>query len=434
MDYFVESIESSSELLAKSTQLRDLSRMDKITNIKNLRRLSELLHSLHQQAYCEELNCVALALANILLKEPRFRAQVLAEKLDLVHDIQTRLLVDSRKPGFELQWEVPLWRVLFLLAHGQRSENLVVSMFDRNLAPAKFQHLVDLLDNTTASPHPMLQVVMEELGKFWYALCYNYGLLVRQNSEAFRSSLTKLNQTLRSGKGLLLDKFSVPLIQLASLLLLYPENDLLVTFDMALNLMFILKRAVTTWSQEVSQRLYSSPDTYNIPQTLHLIRIIVAQSPGPVRDQLQQCLSGHPTAPVDLKEQILDLHNSPITSSDVRGTVSSVLEALSLSILEASPRSPQDIVLAIQPKPMNRDRDSAETVIGQEFVTRPKMSHQANASSSSISTMHSDRRPSHCDDSWSEEERFEEATRIMGAIRRLDELGVIKPTLPNTIG
>ncbi|SCV02647.1 LAME_0H03730g1_1 [Lachancea meyersii CBS 8951] len=430
MDLFIGSIDSSQALLDKSHELRELSRHTQIGKFESVRKLSKWGRKLRDLPYNPQMHCLTVAMANILLKSPGFRAQILDEDLEVVHDVQVRLRCDSQQTGFELEWEVPLWRVLFLLAHGAWSPS-TTPRFDRRLAPAKFEHLVSEL-KTAETPDPSLCAALEELGKFWYALCYNYGVRIDTYCRTFWGTLEQLNETLRRDQGHLLVEYSGALLQLCSLLLLLPENKpLLATFDIVLNLVLILKRGILQWEHEVSQQLYSSLSDYKIPQILQVLYLYLLRSPTEVRERIKPCITGHPQAPVALKAQILELHESCISGSDTRGAIDAVLSTLRLQICPASPKGPLDILEVVGQAPQANRNDSAETFVSCEAKENSKLGQQQTCSSTSVNTACSANSLDQ-NDSWTKEERQEEAERIMAAIRRLDQLGVITTKVPGS--
>ncbi|SCV00205.1 LANO_0F05732g1_1 [Lachancea nothofagi CBS 11611] len=434
MDAFVERISSSESLLENSIRLRDRSRNEPAVDFASVRRLSALCHGLRDKPYGPELDCVAVALANVLLKTPSFRAQVLVETPDILRDVQHRLFYDSRQPGFALSHEIPLWRVLFLLAHCQPPIQITsagdIDLFDPQLAPTKFQSLVALLAASGSAPDPALEVVLEELGKYWYAVSYHYGSQAHNFDEVFWDSLQQLNVTLRNRSHQLLESYSGTLLQFCSILLLLPENKLTATFDMVLNLMLVLKQSVTQWLRKVSQELYSSLTDYKIPQILHVMHMFVLKSPTKVREQIAPCLRSLPGAEVDLKCYLLELHNSSISCSDTRDAINAILQEVNLHIQTPTSEYPQDITKIPRSQPLINSNNSTETFVDCEGVSSKVCAH-ANDSSTSITTACHSKSSANMDDSWTEEEQHIEAERIMAAIRRLDQLGIIKATLPS---
>ncbi|CEP64173.1 uncharacterized protein LALA0_S10e04082g [Lachancea lanzarotensis] len=428
MDSFIDNIGTSQGLLEQSSQLKEYSRRTQVNDFESLRKLSKWGHELQCQPYNSQLHSVTVCVANILLKSADFRIQTLQEDLDLVRDIQTRLLQDSQQPTFEREWEVPLWRVLFLLTHSAWNPPNG-NIFDRKLALVKFAHLVDLLDTEEAHGH-YLSVVLEEMGKFWYALSYNYGVQTNTYNRTFWSTLKQLNHVLRRDQGQLLSQYSGALLQLCSLLLLAPENQkMLATLDMVLNLVLILKRSIVLWQQEAAQQLYSSLSDYKIPQILHVLHIYLLRSPTKVRDRLEPCITGHPEAPVNLKFQIVALYKSPISGSDIRDILDAILHTLNLQFCAATTEGPEEILPVVRPAAPTRISDSTETIIGTDVKPKSNLWQQPNMSCTSVNTActgHS----ADSNDSWTEEDRIEEAERIMAAIRRLDQLGVITTNLP----
>ncbi|SCU89165.1 LAFA_0E16468g1_1 [Lachancea sp. 'fantastica'] len=426
MDSFIANIETSQGLLENSLKLKEQSRQTQVFEFESVRKLSKLVHQLQCQSYNSQLHCVTVSLANILLKNAEFRIQTLQEDLEFVQDVQRRLLQDSQLSSFQRDWEIPLWRVLFLLTHGagNLANTTTTIIFDRQLAPVKFAHLVGLLDTEEAYSND-LSTVLEEFGKFWYALSYNYGVQTNTYSRVFWSTLKQLNHALRRDQGQRLIQYSGALLQLCSLLLLAPENPkMLASFDMVLNLVLILKRNIFLWQQETTQQLYSPLSDYRIPQILHVLHVYLLRSPIKVRERIEPCITGLPDAPVNLKAQILELYKSPISGSDTREIIDLILQTLNLQLCSASTEGVDDILQCVRPAVPTKLSDSTDTIIGTEAKLKSQIWQEQNLSSTSVNTActsHS----AESNDSWTEEERVEEAERIMAAIRRLDQLGVI---------
>lgn len=424
MDTLLANIDSGPELLEHSSELQDCSRNLGLEEFASFSKMCRLYHELRETAYGEEMNKLAVAFANVLLKQQGFRAQALAQNAELAEDVQMRLGRDSvSSEGFKVEWEVPLWRVLFLLAHGHADGSRSFEVFSRDLAPNKFQHLAEkLAENEQQSSK--LPLVFEELGKYWYALCYNYGSFVVTHGAHFWSSLESFTASLRANDGRLLGDYASALLQLCSLLLLFPENNLLATFDMVLNLTLILKHGIIAWSGKVSEELYSSPQDYKIPQILHVIFVFVAKSSHAVRKRIQPCFSGEEGCGVNLRKQVLDLQGSKITCSETRETLDRILSALGLTV-SANDDGELEVIHVVQSQPLSA-RGSTETVYDQRYS---QSSSRLSDLSSSGTTLHNSLDGNY-DDLWSEEDKIAEADRIMAAIRRLDELGIIKPKFP----
>ncbi|CUS21133.1 LAQU0S02e06722g1_1 [Lachancea quebecensis] len=424
MDTLLAGISGGSELLEHSLELQNWSRNQCLEEFASFSKMCQLYHELRETVYSEGMNELAVAFANVLLKQPEFRAQVLVQNPELAEDVQRRLEQDSvSSEGFKVEWEVPLWRVLFLLAHGHAEGSRGFEVFSRDLAPNKFQHLAEKLADT-GQQSDKLPVVFEELGKYWYALCYNYGSLVVTYGVHFWRSLESFTTSLRANRGRLLGDYASALLQLCSLLLLFPENNLLATFDMVLNLTLILKHGIIAWSEKVSEELYSSPQDYKIPQILHVILIFVSKSPYVVRKRIQPCFSGEEGCSVNLRKQVLDMQSSKLLCSDTRETLDGILSVLGLTVC-VNDDGQLDIIHMVQSQPLST-RGSTETFYDQQHSqSSSRLSDLSSSGTTLRNSLDGD-----FDDTWSEEDKIAEADRLVAAIRRLDELGIIKPTFP----
>ena len=412
--------------MRRSSELREWSRNGELKDFENLRKMCGFYHELRKVRYEEPLNQISAVFANVLLKNEQFRALTLTEKLPLVQDVEQRLQKDSEEDGFQVEWEIPLWRILFLLAHKQSAENAGNSIFDRSLAPHKFQHLTSKLAQSGSSNHAF-PLVFEELGKFWYALCYNYGALRVRYGAQFWQSLESFNISLRANEGKLLDKFESPLLQICSLLLLSPEADVPSTFTMVVNLMAIFKRAVDAWSFEVSKELYSSLHDYKIPQVIHIIHVFVLKSSPTLRRRIRRCFGGEYGCVMDLRTQVLAVECSTITCSSTRDALHEILELLGLT-LNPSDTGALEIIPSFRSQPPAGSDESVDTVFDPRATQQSSLVSDVSSSSATLQSYFS----GEAEAPWSEEDRIAEAERIMAAIRRLDELGIIKTTLPGS--
>lgn len=409
MDAIIDQAECADGLLARALELRLLSRHGS-PQPEHFFKLCGLYHQLGSRAYCEQTHQLTLAIANALLQERELRELTLAHANSLPADVQRRL----REPLLQLEWEQPLWRILFLLAHGQDLANSTAK-FDKDLAPLRF---VDLVEQLPSADGTALSCALAELGKYWYALCYNYGSVLQSNRERFWAALERFNLTISANSGML-ERYHEPLLQLSSLVLLFPENQLASTLSMVFNIMRMLKVQVAHWARQVSCDLYSSLDDYKIPQILHLLDLYVLKSPQPVRERAAPCFCGDQNVTVDLQDEVLELMDSSMSSTHTRNAVANVLSSLHLTIID-TPAGAQQVV------PIDSPTSPANSL----FSDAARASANGDSSDLNVSSQstlcNSGSNPTDVDEKWSDEEKDAEAARIMGIIKRLNELGVVK--------
>ncbi|SCV04227.1 LAMI_0H14422g1_1 [Lachancea mirantina] len=423
MDSLLEHIETPEQLIEVAPRLRELSRRGTIADFGSLKRLCSLFHELGSRPYGVHVHAVMVAIANVLLKQPAFRMRLLEDHAPFVQDIQARV---ANEP-LTLEYQTPLWRVLFLLAHGSTQPGFK-EQFRRGIAPRRFLELVEELP--LADP-AMLAPVLEELGKYWYALCYNYGSLVVVNAPRFWQALEKLSVTL-SEKPTLLLPYKRALLQLCSLLLLFPESELASSFSMVKNLMLMVRMQVSSWLQEVETELYSSPHDFKIPQILHVLELYVLKAPSSVRCRIACCICSDPGCAVELKTETLALMGSSIVSSHMREALASILRTLELRYVQDSNTGSADIIRiqTVVPttqaspstlRPYLQTRKSCDTFVPVEDNESSASTQSSATRINPISTNIDDD-----DEDWTEDEKAAETDRIFTVLKRLNELGVVK--------
>ena len=314
MDTYVQSIRGIDLSVDQYNRLLQMSRVDALHEYANFEALCGWFHGVEQT----NERAISTTLANVLLQSPAIRERAARDNnLGLIKDMEMCLF---RNPN-----DLPKWRVMFLLAHCRPDESLDVSSyssqpFDRLLAPSSFGKLVANLsmDNEAICS-------LTELGKFWYALCYNYGYS-SSNSLIYWNTFTELSLKPFGS----LESFTDCLIQFGSLYLLLHNHDMYVDRLTVSKFLSIFETKFNDWNLQACQELYCSLDEHRLPQILNIVELLIRYSSQDLKNDIEECFVtpensfGHPF----VHSSFVKLIESPI--NNISKTTSSILNSLHL--------------------------------------------------------------------------------------------------------
>lgn len=419
MDHIIAHLKDSKDLVECCTELRDLSRITTLSDWAGFHKLCCLYHDLlGQKSLQEEVKLVTLTIANLLLKTADFRNYVLESDSTLIEDVQVQLhgysssLIDM----------LPLLRILFLLSHGKSHTD--VCPFDRQLIYECFSILMDEIPGSDSNT---VELVLLELGKYWYALCYNYGHS-QINAKKYWKLFTRLNKLSYQQK--IIGALTDPLIQFGSLVLLLQDYELTTSYEMIYNFLTILKRSLQQWSKKMSYEWYVSLEDFKLPQILNITETLIKNSKQSLRVKIKGSFLSDYDSCLNIHNEILELIDSPI-SSNVHDTMNNIAQLLDIELKKNSEGVSVlvDRVSSATKKSQDKSDSSLVTFssIASSYVgIGTNLLLPSNGKKAHVLDSDDDDGDNDNDEEWTEEEKIAEAERVMHAINRLNKLGVIR--------
>lgn len=393
MDSYVEELHGNYLCLDDFRKLVDFSRVDKLQRYENFRTICRWFHDCEDFTQDGELSTT---IANVLLQTADIRAKA-------VEDQETSLIADIQNRLYKSPKDLAKWRILFLLVHSKPAEKpdfpLCAEMFDRFLAPTLFRKMVQELSIDDVSVIP----VFVELGKFWYALCYNYGYSV-DRSQVYWEVFDELNRKLSRN----LEPFEDCLIQLGSIYILLHSQRMLVHKATVCNFLKIFERKFEKWSNQASRELYCPLDEHRLPQVLNILELLIIYSDDKLRDEIRNCFldANNSMGFLHVRSSFTELIESPI--NNISNITSSILKLLHLKHDKKS-------------HALFEHNPSSEYVIFSDNVRNLPTPISSNSWYN-----HSSKKIDNDFDTWSEEEQLRDAEKVFNAIERLNDLGIIK--------
>lgn len=408
---------SGLELTADQCQrLLQLSRVDSSVYHSSFQKILHWFY--HVQPDSSQSETLAIIVANILLHSCSIRTDA-SLNATLIKCVETSL--------FENPFDLPRWRIMFLLAHckptlahdGQGSDlddsdQKHHQIFNRMLAPQSFQTMV-----TSLTMDPKRISILTELGKYWYALCFNYGYL-SANSRVYWSLFTELSgKPYNSVAG-----FQDCLIQFGSLYLLLHTHNLSVERTTVNRFLCIFEDKFNDWLLQASEELYCPLQEHRLPQILNILELLIGYSSPQLRQDIRTCfVSPHNSFHCPfVNSSFIKLIESPI--NNISNTTTSILNLLHLRHNRETHR--------LEPLPPVSRESSVCSSISHDYITYsglPTPSANTTTATSTVnsnSSMTSIAEQDSEADNWPEEEQLLEAEKIGAAIQRLNELGFVK--------
>ncbi len=419
MDSFVNSVTCQQVSPEQCEQMLQLSRVDSTVSCSNFKKIIGWFKTAHEGS--SEDRALASTVANVLLNSSEQRMHASQDR-SLIKCVESRL--------FNNPYDLPRWRIMFLMAHckpegrehghEQQHEQQRDQPFDRLLAPTCFQRMVSELRMDSEYMNTLC-----ELGKFWYALCFNYGCTIT-NSVLYWNIFTDF----AAKPYISVPGFQDCLIQFGSLYLLVHSNEMCVEKTTVNRFLCIFEDKFNDWYTQTTREWYCSLQEHRLPQILNILELLIAYSSPSLKQEIRQCfLSSQNSLHCPfVNSSFIKLIESPI--NNVSNTTASILSLLHLR----HDKSSHSLKLMAPPL---ASRDSLSSTKSSDYITysglpTPSVSSQADPAVSTFSTAASFGsaspvcgQPSNYDD-WSEEEQFLEAEKIGAAIERLNELGFVK--------
>lgn len=406
MNSYVGTCSSSSSGLSpeQSHRLLQLSRVDSSAHHSTFQKILHWFY--HAEPHSNEDKTLATVVANVLLHSCAIRTEASTDA-SLIAQVESSL--------FEDPFDLPRWRILFLLAHSKPVEGAQnKQVFNRDLPPQSFQIMVRSL---TMDAYQLS--VLTELGKYWYALCFNYGYSV-PNSLVYWPLFTELTaKPYNSVPG-----FQDCLIQFGSIYLLLHANTMYVERATVNRFLCIFEDKFNDWYLQMSEELYCSLQEHRLPQIVNILELLISYSTPQLKQDIRNCfISPHNNFHCPfVSTSFVKLIESPI--NNISNCTTSILNLLHLRH--------NKITHKLEPLPPASRESSVSSATSRDYITYSGLPlAPPPANTTAIDTTISSGVSSFAEqdlnlDSWSQEEQDLEAERIGAAIQKLNEMGFVK--------